>query len=166
MLFCCRIKIDWAEALCEGPHVLAHRAVLGIVDRQHEPTGAFGPRWDPLAVSLVRSCRVVEARRIRLHEDGLQLKAKPAQRFLRFVGRAVVGQVRIVRMGPEAELIALDQVGLNHRFHARPPTLMPSTALASAASCWPSVLDELPTKSISRSMTLTVSCEGWANSAR
>ncbi len=67
---------------------------------------------------------------------------------------------------PEAELIALDQVGLNHRFHARPPTLMPSTALASAASCWPSVLDELPTKSISRSMTLTVSCEGWANSAR
>lgn len=121
MLFCCRIEIDWTQVFSERSHVLAHRAVIGIVDRQHEPTGAFGPRWDPLAVSLVRTGRVVEARRIRLHEDGLQLKAKPTQRFLRFVGRAVVGQIRIVRMGPEAELVALDQVGLNHRLHARPP---------------------------------------------
>ena len=38
MLFCCRIEIDWTQVFSERSHVLAHRAVIGIVDRQHEPT--------------------------------------------------------------------------------------------------------------------------------
>ncbi len=50
MLFCCRIETDWTQVLSERSHVLTHRAVIGIVDRQHEPTGAFGPRWDPLGL--------------------------------------------------------------------------------------------------------------------
>ncbi len=33
MLFCCRIEIDWTQVLSERSHVLAHRAVIGIVDR-------------------------------------------------------------------------------------------------------------------------------------